>query len=337
MDSLLTVTNLTTRLSVDKKFYNVVDKINFDLNQGQTLAIVGESGCGKSMTAYSLLRILPQAASYTPESQIWFKGQDLLKLSEKQMQGIRGNKISMIFQDPVSALNPLYTIGYQLHEVISTHTLLSHEQAEQKILKTLGDLHLPSPHTVMEIYPHQLSGGMLQRVMIAMALILDPDLLIADEPTTALDVTIQAQILNLLQAQIKKRKMGMIIITHDINVVAHIADEVLVMYAGEKIEQAGVEDLFDHAAHPYTQKLFQAQPTHPLSKAKLPTIAGKVPSLTNFPSGCRFHPRCEHALSICKKKCAPYFSLPQNQHKAKCWLYDQELEAKLDDDDDFRS
>ena len=243
----------------------------------------------------------------------------------------------MIFQDPTSSLHPLYTIGFQLREVIEAHKKVSEYEIEAMVLQALLDVKLSSPKQIITCYPHQLSGGMLQRVMIAMALILGPDLLIADEPTTALDLTIQMQILQLLKDLQKNKKMAMILITHDMNVVAEMADEVLVMYASEKIEEAKVEDLFDHPAHPYTQKLFQAQPTHHLSQKKLPTIKGRVPPLLERPNGCLFHPRCDHAMALCKERAATFFSLPEEKHWAKCWLYDQQLANPFDDEATFRS
>lgn len=336
MQKLLSVRRLSTFLYSNGKKICVVNDMSFDVNPGQTLAIVGESGCGKSMTALSITRLLPSIA-LPLKGQLLFKGEDLLTYTEQEMRAIRGNKISMIFQDPSSSLHPLYTVGFQLKEVIESHTNLSDYQAEELVLQALSDVRLPSPKEILNYYPHQLSGGMLQRVMIAMALLLSPDLLIADEPTTALDLTMQAQILHLLKELQKNKGMAMILITHDMNVVAEIADEVVVMYASEKIEEAKVEDLFDNPAHPYTQKLFQAQPTHPLSQRKLPTIKGRVPSLSEKPSGCLFHPRCEHAMALCKRQPSSFFSLPEENHWAKCWLYDQQLDSPIDDEASFRS
>lgn len=337
MSQLLSVRRLTTSLKLNKKKVTVVNDFSFNLEAGKTLAIVGESGCGKSMMALSLTRLLPESLALPSTGEILFKGQDLLKLTEKEMRALRGNKISMIFQDPVASLNPLYTIGFQLREAIEAHRELSAHEIEHMILQALLDVKLPYPKKIIDCYPHQLSGGMLQRVMIAMALILAPDLLIADEPTTALDLTIQTQILHLLKDLQKNKGMAIILITHDMNVVAEIADEVLVMYASEKIEEAKAEDLFDNPAHPYTQKLFQAQPKHPLSQGKLPTIKGRVPPLSEKPTGCLFHPRCDHAMELCKKKAATFFSLPEEEHWAKCWLYDQQLDSPIDHETAFRN
>jgi oligopeptide/dipeptide ABC transporter ATP-binding protein len=337
MSKLLSVRRLTTSLLINRQPFSVVHDLSFDLERGKTLAIVGESGCGKSMTALSLARLLPPSLAVPSTGQILFKDTDLLKISEKEMRKIRGNRLSMIFQDPTSSLNPLYTIGFQLREVIEAHKKIPEYEMEAMVIQALADVKLPSPKQIINCYPHQLSGGMLQRVMIAMALILTPDLLIADEPTTALDLTIQAQILQLLKDLQKNKGMAIILITHDMNVVAEMADEVLVMYASEKIEEAKVEDLFDNPAHPYTQKLFQAQPNHPLSQKKLPTIRGRVPPLSEKPDGCLFHPRCDQAMPLCKKSASSFFSLPEEKHWAKCWLYDQQLDNPIDDEASFRS
>lgn len=328
---LLSVRNLTTQLLSKKKSFIVVNNVSFDLKAGKTIAIVGESGCGKSMTALSLMRILPPKSKILPESKIIFKNNDLLSISEKDMRSLRGNRMSMIFQDPLASLHPLYPIGFQIKEAIFSHKNYSDEEVERLIDKVLDDVKLHDKK-ILKLYPHQLSGGMAQRVMIAMALVLEPDLLIADEPTTALDVTIQKQIIDLLKHLQEKRKMAMILITHDMHVVAELADEVLVMYAAEKIEEAKTEDLFDFPSHPYTQKLFQAQVSHHLSLGKLATIGGKVPDLSNKPLGCAFHTRCLYAQPICSQQTPPYFALPNDNHWAKCWMLDPLLEGQFEED-----
>jgi len=331
MEKVLQVNHLTTRLRIEGKVFTVVDDLTFDLKQGQTLALVGESGCGKSMTALSILRILPEPPALPSTGEVLYKERDLLTLSESKMCKIRGKHIAMIFQDPISALNPVYTIGDQLLEVVSAHLGLEGEAAKERVIQELESVHLPSPKERMEEYPHQMSGGMLQRAMIAMALLGSPDVLIADEPTTALDVTIQAQILALLKELQEKRGMATLLITHDMGVVAEMADEVIVMYAGEQIEKASVLDLFDNPSHPYTQALFASRPDQAICKGRLPTISGHVPPITALPKGCRFHPRCVYAMDLCKKGKVSYFPiLNGEEHQVKCWLYDKELEWKID-------
>lgn len=337
MATIFKVKDLTIRLTIEQKVYPVVENLNFELKEGQTLALVGESGCGKSMTALSILGILPTPPALPPEGEILYKGENLLTITNARMRQIRGRKIGMIFQDPLSALNPVYTIGEQLLEVTETHLKLKGDSGITLVLKALEDVRLPNPRELLKAFPHQLSGGMLQRVMIAMALICSPDVLIADEPTTALDVTIQAQILKLLRELQAKTGMATLLITHDMGVVAENADEVIVMYAGEQIEQGPVESLFDNPSHPYSQALYAARPDQNSRKRKLSSISGFVPRLTELPAGCRFHPRCDYAMDMCKKKKVPSFALKEKEHFAKCWLYDQDLDTKLGHEDDFTS
>jgi oligopeptide/dipeptide ABC transporter ATP-binding protein len=316
---LLSVRNLTSRLLIQKKAYTVVDRLSFDLNHGETLALVGESGCGKSLTALSLLRILPTPPALPSSGEILYKGQDLLKLSEHAMRRIRGAKISMIFQDPMSALNPVYTIGDQLNEVVELHLGLYGEEAELRILKMLEQVSLPDPEKRLNDYPHQLSGGMKQRVMIAMALLCEPDILIADEPTTALDVTVQRQVLELIRALQKKKGTALLLITHDLGVVAEMADRAIVMYATQEMESGTVFDLFDNRSHPYTQGLFDSRPSE---KAKaLTCIKGSVPSINKLPEGCHFHPRCPYVMEKCKHGEVPLFTLPSGG-RSRCWLHE---------------
>ncbi|MCB1181467.1 MAG: ABC transporter ATP-binding protein [Chlamydiia bacterium] len=318
---VLSVKNLTTKLMVGKRSYVVVDDLSFNLFHGKTLAIVGESGCGKSMTAYSIMRILPHPPALPPEGKVLYRGKNLLSLSPHEMRKLRGSKIAMIFQDPMNALNPVYTIGYQLGEVARLHLNLWGKKANEMIIQALSDVGIHDPKERLNDYPHQYSGGMLQRVMIAMALLGKPDILIADEPTTALDVTIQKQILNLMVALQKKREMAILLITHDMGVVAEMADEVIVMYATQKIEEGSVEQIFAHPSHPYSEGLFKARPTHPIKERKFYTIKGSVPHLTILPSGCHFHPRCPYVMPICQQGIVPTFVTDTQTHQVKCWLF----------------
>ena len=325
MVPLLKVQNLTVNLKLNKVSYPVVNHLSFELKKGETLALVGESGCGKSMTALALLQILPNPPALPPIGEIYYRGDDLLKLSEKEMRKIRGKRIAMIFQNPLTALNPVYTIGSQLIEVVETHLNLSEEGATELAIKALEDVHLPDGKKIMTLYPHQLSGGMLQRVMIAMALICSPDILIADEPTTALDVTIQSQILHLLQELQERMGMAILLISHDIGVVASCASEVIVMYGGNQIEQGTCKELLQQPAHPYTQALLAARPDLHQRKARLAAIPGHVPRLNQRIEGCPFNPRCKHVMELCKQEVPPSFSLKDETHSTRCWLYDTKL------------
>lgn len=332
-NKILQVRNLKIKIQHERKIYSLVEDLNFDLIKGQTLAIMGESGCGKSITAYALMGLLPSPPFLPAEGEVLFEGQNLLNLPESKLRHVRGSRLAMIFQNPSAALNPVYPVGQQLKEVVHTHLQLEDREADKLVLQALKDVRLPDPKAIFSAFPHQLSGGMLQRCMIAMALVCKPDILIADEPTTALDVTIQAQILSLLKDLQAKYGMATLLITHDMGVTAEIADQVLVMYAGEAIEEASVIALFDNPSHPYTQGLFAARPDPTLYKkrfkSKLPLLAGTVPHFTDFASGCRFHPRCQFAMPHCSTEKAPPLSLPQSDHVARCWLYDKELQWKL--------
>jgi peptide/nickel transport system ATP-binding protein len=332
VNSILKVSHLFLDLKVDDKIVPILRDLNFSINEGETLAIVGETGCGKSMTAQAIMRLVPTKQVLPIRGEIFFKEKDLLKLSTSQMREIRGKDIAMIFQDPRSALNPVYTIGEQLKEVCC-HKLNIHNRSEieRKIFKAMEEVQLLDPKHLCTLYPHQLSGGMLQRVMIAMALVGDPKLLIADEPTTALDVTIQAQILSLLSELKEKKKMSLLLITHDMGVVSKLADNVIVMYAGQKIESAPTKDLFKYKMHPYTQALLEAMPSPFIPRGTLPVLKGSVPDLKALPRGCSFSPRCPHAFSLCKSGDTPYFSREKSLQEVKCWLYDQDLEWKLDE------
>lgn len=322
MNSLiLSVKNLVVPLLVKKKIYSVVDRLSFDMHRGKTLAIVGESGCGKTLTALSLLRILPEPPCLPPQGEVLYQGRNLLSLSEEEMRQIRGRKIAMIFQNPSTCLNPVYTIGSQLIEVIELHLGLFGEEALGRAIEALEEVGIPSPEQRINAYPHQLSGGMKQRVMIAMALLCEPDILIADEPTTALDVTIQAQVLELMRELQKKKGMTLLLITHDMGIVAEMADEVVVMYAAHAMEKGNVYDIFDQMAHPYTMGLFGSRPSRMTPRGKLHPIKGSVPPLTDYPDGCRFHPRCPYVMPICLQGEVPEFQVGTSQrHWSKCWL-----------------
>lgn len=284
---ILQVKDLTTRLKLSQQIVTIVDRLSFNLYSGKTLALVGESGCGKTLSALSLMRILPSPPALIPTGEVIYKDKNLLNLSEKEMRRIRGGKIAMIFQDPSSALNPVYTIGNQLMEVAELHLGLYGDEAMERVVRTLTEVGIPSPQERFFDYPHQLSGGMRQRIMIAMALMCEPDILIADEPTTALDVTIQAQILDLIRSLQKKTGMALLLITHDMGIVAEMADDVIVMYAAQAIEYGKAIDIFDHMAHPYTQGLFASRPSSQQSKKTdeyiLYSIKRVCPSPYSFP------------------------------------------------------
>ena len=302
-EPLLEVKDLKVSFQVNKNLLTAVDGVNFTLEEGRVLGIVGESGCGKSVTATSIMRLVPPSVSIIDsKSQILFRGEDLAKATEARMRQVRGSEISMIFQEPMSSLNPVYRIGDQMIEMIRSHDKkISRADALARCVQMLGRVGIPSPEQRVKEYPHQLSGGMRQRVMIAMALLCDPKLLIADEPTTALDVTIQAQILRIIRSLAREMNTAVILITHDMGVIAEMADDVLVMYAGKVVEYGTVEDIFDHPSHPYTIGLLNSIPKLGSGdEAHLHTIEGTVPMLDEMPEGCRFCTRCERALPSCK-------------------------------------
>jgi peptide/nickel transport system ATP-binding protein len=289
---LLELKNLAIAFDTERGEIRPVQDVSLSVFKGQTLAIVGESGCGKSVTALSILRLIPSPPGKVLGGQVLFEGRDLLSLSEKQMQSVRGKDIAMIFQEPMTSLNPVFTIGEQIVEAVQLHQKVPTKKAYEIAEQSLHDVGIADPSKRLFEYPHRLSGGMRQRVMIAMALSCQPKLLIADEPTTALDVTIQAQILELLRKLQRERGMSVLLITHDLGVVAENADAVAVMYASKVVEYAGVNDLFDSPQHPYTRGLFRAIPRIGHTRERLEAIAGTVPSPARFPSGCKFHPRC---------------------------------------------
>jgi peptide/nickel transport system ATP-binding protein/oligopeptide transport system ATP-binding protein len=319
--NVLDVTELRTSFYSNRGVVRAVDGIGFSIAPGETMGIVGESGCGKSVTALSIMRLVPQPPAKIESGKILLHGKDLLTLSEKEMQDIRGNTISMIFQDPMTSLNPVFTVGEQIAEVVLLHRKLSRKEAldiSEEMLKQVG---IPDPHRRMREYPHQLSGGMRQRVMIAMSLSCQPQLIIADEPTTALDVTIQAQILALLKSLQERHRMSIIMITHNLGVIAEMADNVLVMYAGQVMEQNTVNELFQKPLHPYTKGLLASIPnmTHEKSGRYLPTIPGSVPNLIALPPGCRFKDRCPNKFEPCEH--VPRMVDLGKGQRVRCWKY----------------
>jgi len=316
---LLEIENLVTTFDTEDGCVTALDGVSLSVGQGETVALVGESGCGKSVTSLSILRLVPSPPGKVEAGRILFEGEDLLAKSEPQMREIRGRDIAMIFQEPMTSLNPVFTCGSQLIEAIGQHQRLTAAQAKEKVLEMLRLVGIPLPDQRFDEYPHQMSGGMRQRVMIGMALCCAPKLLIADEPTTALDVTIQAQILDLLIKLKKKMGMAILLITHDMGVVAEMAERVVVMYAGKVIEEAPVRELFRAPAHPYTRGLLDSIPRLDVREDQLGTIPGNVPSLGSMPSGCRFHPRCPHACGLCAER-VPELRETGGGRKVACWL-----------------
>lgn len=320
---LLEVRNLKTYFYTEDGVVHAVDGVDFYVNSGEVLGIVGESGCGKSVTSLSIMRLISQPGKIEA-GEILFEGKDLVKATEEEMMKIRGNRVSMIFQQPQSALNPVFRAGDQISEVLNIHQDFGKEAGRKRAVELLKLVGIPEPESRAQSFQHELSGGMAQRVMIAMALACVPDLLIADEPTTALDVTIQAQILDLMRDMRTQLGSAMILITHDLGVIAEMADRVAVMYAGEIVEQSPVASLFDEPLHPYTKGLIGSIPILGEVRERLDVIPGSVPNLVNLPTGCRFAPRCmarvEHNLSICADK-RPELVEVYEGHKVRCWLY----------------
>ena len=320
--SLLEVKNLKTYFYTDAGVGKAVDDVSFSLDRGKTLGIVGESGCGKSVTSLSIMRLVDPVVGRYEGGQILFDGQDILQLPEKDMQKLRGDRLSMIFQEPMTSLNPVFTIGYQISESLMLHKGLDKKQARRRSIELLEMVGIPEAAKRVDEYPHQLSGGMRQRVMIAMALSGDPELLIADEPTTALDVTIQAQILELLKSLQRQLNMSIIIITHDLGVIAEMADEVAVMYAGDIVEMARTRELFDDPKHPYTIGLMNSIPDINEEVTRLRTLEGLVPSLYDMPSGCRFAPRCPFACPECEASRVALTTL-EGGRQVRCRRFEQ--------------
>lgn len=319
-ETILEIKNLQTAFYSEGRELIAVDDVSYSVKAGQTVGVVGESGCGKSVTALSIMRLVPDPPGKIIGGEVLFKGENLLQKPMSEMRRIRGNEISMIFQEPMTSLNPVFTIGDQIMESIILHQGLSKSEAKTKAIEMLRLVGIPAPEQRVDEYPHQLSGGMRQRVMIAIALSCNPSLLIADEPTTALDVTIQAQILDLISGLQKKLGMAMIMITHDLGVVAEVCDYVVVMYAGKVVEQGSVQDIFAKPSHPYTKGLLNSLPSYggQAKKGRLATIAGLVPSLTDLPKGCRFQDRCFKRAEKCSSE-EPTLAQVGPGHQAACY------------------
>lgn len=319
MNNLLEVKDLSTHFFTDKGVVKAVDGVSFEIKKGATLGVVGESGCGKSVTAMSILNLIDKPGKIVGGS-ILFDGKELIGIDDTNLRSIRGNEISMIFQEPMTSLNPVFKIGDQIIEALSLHQKMDKAHAHAKAIEMLSLVGIPRPERVVNDYPHQLSGGMRQRAMIAMALACNPKLLIADEPTTALDVTIQAQILSLMNELKDKTNTAIMLITHNLGVVAQMADHILVMYSGKVVESSPVEELFANPCHPYTIGLLKSIPSLDEDKERLYTIEGVVPSPYNLPEGCYFAPRCDKAMDICHKK-RPEAVQITNDHAVSCFLY----------------
>ena len=331
MDRLLEVTNLRTQFPTRAGLVRADDGVSFSIGAGELLGLVGESGCGKSITALSVMRLIAKPGKITNGS-IKFKGEELTVASEDRMRELRGDDIAMIFQDPMTSLNPVFTVGEQIAEALRLHRKMDKKQAWAAAIEAMKEVSIPSPERRVKDYPHQFSGGMRQRVMIAMALACDPELLIADEPTTALDVTIQAQILELLDELRRSRKLAVLLITHDLGVVAEVADRVCVMYTGKIIEESPVDELFADPKHPYTRGLLRSVPkltdAGSAKAARLQTIEGTVPSPTNLPFGCHFAPRCEFRMDICTEGEIPLTEFA-NGVKVRCVLHDEKQKFRI--------
>jgi oligopeptide/dipeptide ABC transporter ATP-binding protein len=319
--AVLNVNHLAAAFDTEAGRVRAVDDVSFQVHRGKTLGIVGESGCGKSVTALSIMRLLPQPAGKILDGRILYRGKDIVQMTPTEMRALRGCHISMIFQEPMTALNPVHRIGRQIGEVFQLHeSTLDEAQVRDKSIEMLARVGIPDPERRIREYSHQISGGMRQRVMIAMALAVQPDILIADEPTTALDVTIQAQILDLMKQLQQENGMAMIFITHDLGVIADICDDVVVMYAGTVVESAPVKELFENPRHPYTRGLLESIPRlETPRKISLPIIHGMVPALDDLPPGCRFQNRCPIAIPICESA-PPALNVVGNQHEARCYL-----------------
>jgi len=320
-DVLLQIEQLTTQFRTERGIFPAISNLSLTVNKGEIVCIVGESGSGKTVASLSVMQLLPPAGSIA-SGEIRFEGRNLLALDQKELRKIRGRSIAMIFQDPMMALDPVYPCGEQIMEVIRIHTRTSRKEQRARALELLEQVGIPHPERVMKAYPHELSGGMCQRVVIAMALACNPKLLIADEPTTALDVTVQAQILELLKKIRREFGMSILMITHDLGVVAEMADRVAVMYAGQVVEEGEVRSIFHHPRHPYTQGLIRSIPHLDKPSDKLYSIPGTVPGIAAMPSGCRFHPRCPECMAICEREePKPVATSPTGS--VRCWLADK--------------
>ncbi|MCZ8511985.1 ABC transporter ATP-binding protein [Paenibacillus filicis] len=321
MSNLLEIRQLKNHFISEGRVIPAVNGVNLALQKGETLGIVGESGCGKSVTSLSILGLLPKSANRVTEGEILYKGRNLLNVPEEEMRHIRGNEIAMIFQEPMTSLNPVYPIGKQLSEMVMLHRGYSKTQAREHAIQMLKKVHIPRAETIINEYPHQLSGGMRQRIMIAMAMSCDPELLIADEPTTALDVTIQAQILDLMRELRNKQGTSILLITHDLGVVAEMCQRVVVMYAGQVVEQADVLSLFETPSHPYTRGLLESMPKLGENNKWLKSIPGNVPLPGSVKQGCQFASRCPYVESKCLQEAPPLFQLESGQ-LSRCWIHE---------------
>jgi len=339
-EKLIELNNLKTYFYTEDGVVKAVDGVSFTIERQKTLGIVGESGCGKSVTALSIMGLIPMPPGKVVSGNIiYYRNGNALELTKlnpkgKEYRSIRGNEMAMIFQEPMTSLNPVYTIGNQIMEAIILHQKVKKREARERAIAMLKEVGIPLPEQRIDEYPHQLSGGMRQRAMIAMALSCNPSLLIADEPTTALDVTIQAQILELIKGLQKEHQMSLMMITHNLGVIAEVSDDVVVMYMGKVVEYASVEDVFHDPKHPYTQGLMNSIPSLRKRKERLTPIKGVVPDPYNLPQGCPFEPRCPHAMPICKDKMPPLEEVAA-EHKAACWLYEAcrkyEKEANIEE------
>lgn len=316
-ENLLELKNVTTEFKTDAGVFSAIKEVSFSVRKGETLCVVGESGSGKTITSLSTMQLLPSNGKVI-SGEIYFKNNNLLTMSRKQISKIRGKSFAMIFQDPMSALDPVFTCGSQIVEAILVHKKASKKEAYDRTIQLLNQVKIPHPERVFHSYPHELSGGMCQRIVIAMALSCDPELLIADEPTTALDVTVQAQILNLLNQIKEERNMGLVLITHDLGVVAEVADRVAVMYAGQVVEESDVNTIFHNPKHPYTRGLIKSVPKINQSTKELYSIKGAIPSINEMPVGCRFNPRCELATELCRET-EPSLEQYDKKSLVRCW------------------
>ena len=324
---LLRVNNLKTYFYSDRGIVKAVDDVSFHVNEGETLGVVGESGCGKSITCMSLVRLVETPPGKYVGGEILFNGEDMLKVPDSRIRQIRGNDISFIFQEPMTSLNPIFKIGRQISEALILHRGLSKQEAHEESIRMLELVKIPNPERVVNDYPFALSGGMRQRAMIAMALACEPMLLIADEPTTALDVTIQAQVLDLMNELKQKINASIIFITHDLGVIAEMSDRVMVMYAGKAVEVASTVDIFKNPKHPYTIGLIASKPDMSTESTRLNVIPGNVPDLSNLPPGCPFSPRCDKSMDICKRE-FPDEKILDGEHRISCWLYSNKEEIQ---------
>ncbi|MET3195484.1 ABC transporter ATP-binding protein [Bacillus sp. OAE603] len=325
-ETIVSVENLKTYFYTEDGVVPAIDGVSFEIRKGETLAIVGESGSGKSVTSLSIMGLIPSPPGRIEAGDIHFHNESLLDKTEKEMRQIRGNQISMIFQEPMTSLNPVYKIGDQIMESIILHQKLTKNEAKKEVIRLLNLVGIPEPERRLNQYPHELSGGMRQRVMIAIALACNPEVLIADEPTTALDVTIQNQILALMKKLKKETNMSIMLITHDLGVVAEMADRVVVMYSGQVVEQGDIFTIFENPKHPYTEGLLRSMPSVEKRSGKLYAIDGVVPNPLNLPKGCRFAPRCEYATALCHEEMPEIQSISDDE-VVRCWKYTDRWEA----------